>query len=154
VNISLWSTGQVGAEKIQNARELIERRTGENANIDVREVASRSELTGILARISVPVEPPAPKPQTLTEISSDVLSRLKPALDDVWPTKIPLVSYGLGFASDGPTVSLDYQAQRPLDNVSAEMLQQSLAASLGLPALKVELKREPLPRHTTRRSGK
>ncbi|MGB0124816.1 MAG: TIGR00341 family protein [Silvibacterium sp.] len=150
VSISLWSTRQVSPEQIKSARELIEKRTGENARIEVQEVASRSELSDLLQRMSAPVAPPVPKPLALTQIGSDVLARLKPALDEIWPPETPLLSYELGFASDGPVVHLRYQARTALDSISSAMLQRSLQSRLALPTLQLDLERVPLARPSAR----
>lgn len=148
VSISILSTQPIASTKIQSARDLIEKRTGVSASIQVQEVASRSELTGLLDRMAAPVQPVVPKPSGLSEIGSDVLSRLKSALNDLWPANTPLLSYELGFASDGPTVHLRYQSQTSLDPFSVEMIERSLQAKLQLPNLKVELERVPVDHPT------
>ena len=147
VDISILSTRAIDSGKIEAARELIEKHTGKNANIQVQEVASRSELTDLLGRITAaPVQPVAPRPLTMTQLESDVVGRLNTSIGEIWPANATLLGYELGFAPDGPTVHLRYQATTPLDPFSADVLRQSLQSKLDLPDLKIDLERVPPPR--------
>jgi uncharacterized hydrophobic protein (TIGR00271 family) len=137
VAISVVSAHPIKADSIENARRLIERRTGEEATITVQEVASRSELATLLGKLNQP--PPAlPKPQTLTSLQSDVLAQLKPAVEEVWPADTPLQSWELGFSPQGPVLHLTYEAKKALDPFSISLLQQTMRNKLALPELTVQ----------------
>jgi uncharacterized hydrophobic protein (TIGR00271 family) len=154
VGISILSAQPISAQKIEEARLLIEKRTGANAKIQIQEVASRSELADLLGRITAPVQPVAAKPIAMTQIQEDALTQMKTSLTAIWPSDTPLLSYELGFSPDGPVVHLQYQARSALDQFSTAMLQRSLQRQLGLADLKVDLERVSPSRAAKRSHGK
>jgi hypothetical protein len=115
VDISILSAQLIRIGKIDSARALIESRTREKAYIQVREVSSRSDLTDLLDRLTPFLQPLIPKPLAMTLIESDVLSRLKLSVDEIWPAKMLLLSYELVFSPDGLVVHFRYQARAALD---------------------------------------
>lgn len=156
VSISIVSAQPIPPQKIEDARRLIERRTGAKATISVQEVASRSELSRLLDRLNAP--PPAPpRPATMAALQSDVLARLQPAVDATWPAEVPLQSWELGFSPQGPVLHLRYEAKTPLEAFSVAVLQQIIRAQLNLPELvvKAEWTRPPRGHRTAaaKRSG-
>lgn len=141
VGISIVSSQAIGAEAIENARRLIERRTGTVANISVQEVASRRELTDLLDRLNAPQQPSAPKTETMASIESSVLDQLNPALKDVWPADTPLQKWEMGFSADGPVLHLSYESKTVMDKFAVSLLEQTLRSKLQLPNLSVDAER-------------
>lgn len=141
VGISIVSATPIKAEAIENARRLIERRTGTQANISVQEVASRRELADLLDRLNAPPPAASPKPETMASLESNVLGQMSPELKDVWPVDIPLQKWEMGFSPDGPILHLSYENKTTLDKFSVSLLEQALRTRLGLPKLTVTAER-------------
>ena len=152
VGISIVSSQPIKAEAIENARRLIERRTGTQANIAVQEVASRRELTDLLDRLNAPQQPRAPRSETLASLESDVLGLMNPVLKDVWPNDTPLQKWELGFSPDGPVLHLSYESKTVMDKFAVSLLEQTLRSRLQLPNLTVTAERVRPSRQT--RTGK
>lgn len=155
VGISIVSSQAIGAEAIENARRLIERRTGTVANISVQEVASRRELTDLLGRLNAPQQTSAPKPETMASLESGVLDQLNPALKDVWPADTPLQKWEMGFSADGPVLHLSYESKTVMDKFAVSLLEQTLRSKLQLPNLTVDAERvKPVSQANARRAAK
>ena len=124
--------------KIAEARQWIIKKTGKDADVIVRKVASEQELALLREQLRPPPRPPMPV--TLESIRADVLPRLEKPLNELWPsTEAKLVDYELGFDREGSVVHIRYEAKRPLDPTAAEMIQRYLQAQLGVEKLRVEL---------------
>ncbi len=137
VAISIMSSQPIKPASIENARSFIEKRTGGKASITVQEVASRSELTGLLEKLAPP-PPGPPKPPALTSLEAEVLAQAQPAVQEIWPADTPIDSWDLGFSPAGPVLHLKYEAKTALDPFSLALLQQTLRTKLGLPTLVVQ----------------
>ncbi len=155
VGISIVSSQPIKAEAIENARRLIERHTGTQANIAVQEVASRRELTDLMDRLNAPQQASDEKPATIALLESDVLQQIRPAVEEVWPQGTPLQSWEMGFSPDGPVMHLRYAGNSTLDPFAVSVLQQSLRSKLKLPDLTVDAERVKPNRQTrTKRAAK
>lgn len=155
VGISIVSATPIKADAIEKARSLIERRTGTQANISVQEVASRRELTDLMDRLNAPQQQPAPKPETMVSLESNVLGEMSPALKDVWPADTPLQKWEMGFSPDGPVLHLSYESRTTMDKFAVSLLEQTLRTKLGLPKLTVTAERvRPRPQPRTAKSSK
>lgn len=141
VGISIVSSQPIKAEAIENARRLIERRTGTQANIAVQEVASRRELADLLDRLNAPQQPSASKPETMASLESSVLDQLNPSLKDVWPVDTPLQKWEMGFSPDGPVLHLSYESKTAMDKFAVSLLEQTLRSKLKMPNLTVDAER-------------
>lgn len=155
VRISIVSTTPIKADAIENARSMIERRTGVRANISIQEVASRRELTDLLDRLNTPPQPSPPAPATMASLESSVLGEVSPALKDVWPEDIPMQTWEMGFSPDGPVLHLNYESPTKMDKIAVSMLEQSLRTRLGLPTLTVTAQRvQPKRKATAAKSAR
>jgi uncharacterized hydrophobic protein (TIGR00271 family) len=144
----LVTTMPVSQEKIRAAERLVIARTGKQTTISVRQVASQDELALLRAAISAPPPPPPPPPRDLESIRKDLLSRMEQPLKGAWPSDLAmLVSYELGFGSQGIIVRIDYTSRVALDAGTQEVLTRVLRASLKADSLTLVLEREPVSRN-------
>jgi uncharacterized hydrophobic protein (TIGR00271 family) len=153
IDISIVSTSPIDPNKLEQARSSIEKRTGEQVTFALQEVASRSDVTDLLNRMSAPKPVVVPKPLTLAQVQTDILARTKTVLANVWPATTPLLGYQMVFSADGPTLQIRYQSKLPLDQFASSLLQQSLQSALQLPTLNVDLEQSPLPGSAKKRAG-
>lgn len=149
--IRLIVTAAVPAAKIQAAERILLRRTGRDASISVRKVASEEELALLRDRMKASTPPPI---QDMESIRADVLARLAAPLREDWPAATAeLVSYELGFTPDGVLVRIRYKSETPLDASVQEVLSHVLEARLNVDKLQLVLEREtPPPAPKPRRS--
>jgi uncharacterized hydrophobic protein (TIGR00271 family) len=143
--VHLTVASAVAAEKIRAAERMIIRRTGKEASLIVRKVASEEELALLRDRLSPPpVEPP---PQTLESMRTEILGRLGPLLKEVWPTETtPLLGYEIGFTPEDVVVRIRYESQRPLETGAQGVLTKLLESRLQTPKVRLVLDQErPLP---------
>ncbi len=141
VRISIVSATPIKSEAIEKARSLIERRTGTVADISVQEVASRRELTDLMDKLNTPAPVPAPKPETMAMLETNVLEEMSPALKGVWPEETPLQKWEMGFSPDGPVLHLTYESRTTMDKFAVSLLEQTLRTKLGLSKLTVTTQR-------------
>ena len=152
IAIELISTQPVAAAKIETARTAIARRTGREVRLTVQAVASRSELTLLMDRLRMPAPAPPERPN-LMAIQKDVMERVRPAIDEIWPAdQLPLEDASLAFTATGPVIQIRYQGAADLGEVPEEMLLKNLRAKLGTPSLGLNLERIPL--RTTKKVSK
>ncbi len=155
IGISIVSAKPIKAEDIENARRLIERRTGTPANISVQEVASRSELNDMLVRLNAPQQQRVAPLESMGSLESGVLAQMGATIKEVWPANTPLQSWEMGFSPSGPVLHLRYESGTALDKFSVSMLEQTLQAKLGLPGLTVAAERvKPVKRNKTTAASK
>jgi hypothetical protein len=147
--VRLITTGSVPAERVEQARRSIIRRTGRDAELFVRKVAGEEELA--VLRDQLKPAPAPPPPQDLESIRLDLVPRLEKPLAEIWPSSLGAVtSYELGFTPSRLVVRLKYQAEKPLDEGAAAILQKSLQSRLRVEQLGLELEHvapapEPAP---------
>jgi uncharacterized hydrophobic protein (TIGR00271 family) len=138
VTVHLVVASTIPEEKIRAAEALIMRRTGKEASVLVRKVASEEELALLRDRFRTP--PPEPAPQTLEAIRSDVLGRLEPALLEAWPAAVASLSgHEIGFTPEGVIVRIRYESARPLDAGVQEVLTRVLANRLRVADMRLVL---------------
>ncbi|MFZ0747462.1 MAG: DUF389 domain-containing protein [Terracidiphilus sp.] len=149
VVIRLISTQNVPADELRTAEREIERRTGREVHMSVSSIASQSELAELMQRISAPPPaPPKPAPKSFEEIHSELIQRIQPVVDGIWPPEAPIQNFDVAFNPEGIAVDVQYASPRELDKISLQLIENQLSEKLGVPALSVNAKRVPLPRKT------
>ena len=127
------------------------RRTGRNVQLSVDAVASKNELADIMQRLARPA-PVIPKEKTLAEMQKELLDRVRPAIQEIWPSSdAPIQDFDLVLGKTGLTLNVRYQSTRDLDQVPVNMILQSLRARLGMPDLTLNTERVRLPRAPEKR---
>ncbi len=149
--ISLVVTATIPAPRIAEAEKILLRRTGRDARIAVRKVASEEELA--LLRERFKQAPPLPTVEDLNSMRADVIGRLEGPLKEVWPADAaPLLSYELGFTPEDSLVRIRYQAAKPLDPAAEEVLLNVLKSRLHIANLRLVLEHQLPPRPPRRTS--
>jgi len=144
--------GSVPDDKIRQAERAIIQRTGKQATLTVRKVASEEELAALRERFR-PAPAPPPPPPTLESLRAESLARLEKPLKQAWPSEAAtLLGYELGLGSDGLMVRLRYESAKPLDGPSQEILQRFLQNALQAPGLRLILEHQR-PAAKPRRTG-
>ena len=133
-------------EKLRAAERLIIARTGKQANISARQVASQQELTMLREQLASPALAPPPAPQDIESMRKELLSRLEAPLKEAWPAELPpFTEYGLTMTPQGFVVRIAYESRKSLDKraegVLAQVLAQVLREKLKAQNLSVELER-------------
>lgn len=146
IAVRLISTQNVPPEKLREAEREIERRSGFRAQMSVASIASQSELAELMQRLSAPAPaPPPPAPKTLNEIRGDLMQRIQPVVEGIWPPEAPLQSFDVSFAPSGIAVDAVYASPRDLGKIPLELIQNQLRDKLAVPDLVLNAKRIPHP---------
>jgi uncharacterized hydrophobic protein (TIGR00271 family) len=145
--VRLVSASQIDQEKIQAAERSVLRRTGKEVNFYVRQVASEEELAllreGLRAPPAAPALPPAPPPGIAT-LGKEAIGRMAGPLKQLWPAGAgELSGYELGFTPEETVLHIRYQAEKPLDQATEDVLSKAIAAQLKIDKLRLVLEREP-----------
>ncbi|MCC6859224.1 MAG: DUF389 domain-containing protein [Bryobacterales bacterium] len=141
VILRLVVTESVPENRIREAEKLLLRRTGKDATVSVRKVASEEELALLRERFRKP-EPPPPPPD-LDATRREWIARLEQPLKAVWPAEIaPLVSYEVSLTPEDVLVRLRYQSETPLDSAAEAMLTKVLRVGLSAQNLRLVLEQE------------
>ena len=82
--IRLISTQPISDAKVAAAQQALMKRTGHDVQLSVDAVASKSELTELMERLTRP-EPVIPKEKTIAEIRQELMDRVRPAIQEIWP---------------------------------------------------------------------
>lgn len=155
VIVRLLSTAPIAAEKLDLAKKNLLRRTGRDVELTVDTVASKSDLAQVmerLARSAAPVPAVPPKPRTLLEIQQEVLDRVRPAMDEIWPSAdAPIKEMAVQLGGAGPLIHVRYQSARDLDGVPVKMVLQNLKTKLGVADLQLRAERLRGPRRIASR---
>jgi uncharacterized hydrophobic protein (TIGR00271 family) len=153
IGLRLIVTETVPAAKVEEARRLILKRTGKDADLFVRKVAGEEELALLRERLRPTAPPPV---QDLQTTGAEVLARLQQPLQEVWPAdSATLQSYEIGFTPNGTVVHLRYKAEAPLDASVAQILEKVLKTQLHVDTLHLELEWDqptPPPKPTKQRT--
>ncbi|HVN02885.1 MAG TPA: DUF389 domain-containing protein [Bryobacteraceae bacterium] len=150
--IRLISTQRIPDARLTEVRQELMRRTGRDVQLSVEAVASKSELAELMERLDRPV-PVVAKQRTLAEMQQELLTRVRPALDEIWPSAdAPIQSFNVIVAASGFTVDVHYQAAKDLGPVPLGMVSRSLQAKLAMPDLALQVERTAPPRTARRRS--
>jgi uncharacterized hydrophobic protein (TIGR00271 family) len=151
--IRLVVTSTIPAEKVSEAEKVLLRRTGRDASISIRKVASEEELALLREQFK---QPAAPAPiEDLNSIRENVMARLDGPLKQTWPSgAAQMLSYEMGFTPEDSRVRIRYQAAQPLDATTEEILSNVMKSKLRIAKLRLVLEYEPPPRppRKTRRS--
>jgi uncharacterized hydrophobic protein (TIGR00271 family) len=135
IRIRLILTDSVPAARIEEARNLILRRTGRDADLFVRRVAGEEELA--LLRERLKPAPPTPL-EDLKAVGRELVTRLEQPLREAWPTSsATLLGYELGFSPSEVVVRVRYQAAAALDEAATETLRNILRGRLHVDQLRV-----------------
>lgn len=147
IGVRLISTQNVTPEKLAAAEREIERRSGREVHISVSSIASQSELAELMQRLTAPPLPPAkPAPKSLEEIHTELIQRIEPVVDAIWPAEAPIQNFDVAFNPTGITVDVQYASPRPLDQISSQLIENELRDKLGAAALTLNAQRIPMPR--------
>ncbi len=152
--IRIVSTRNIGKAEIENTEQLLSKRTGRQVELSVQEVASRSELAELAARLNPAVAAPPPPQQPLDDFRQHILKRLTPAVTETWPPEAPLQSFNLQFDVHGIVCNVTYQADQDLDGVLLAMILKELREKLQSPDMMLNATRVPPPRPERRKTGR
>lgn len=145
IAINLISTQPIPDAKVSAVRQDLMRRTGHDVQISVEAVASQSALAALTERLARPA-PVIPKEKTVAELQAQILGRVRPALQAIWPSAdAPIQDFEVVLSASGPAVEVHYQAAEDLGDVPVGMVLQSLRTQLGIPALALKAERVPPP---------
>ncbi len=123
----------VPPERIREAERFLVMRTRRPATVSVRKVAGEEELAALRERLRQPMVPPPPAEPSLAEFQKVVVEKVGPAVAEVWPSSSAgLESYEFGYNAKGPVLRLVYQAPKPLDDASREVIERALRSRLSL----------------------
>ena len=151
IAIRLISTQPIADARVTEARQSLMRRTGRDVQLSVDAVASKSEVAELMERLARPV-PVAPKQKTLAEMQQEIVERVRPAIQQIWPAAdAPIQDFDVVLGASGFTVEVHYQAARELGEVPLAMILRSLQTSLGLPDLALNAMRVPPPQAKAKR---
>lgn len=132
VSIRLISTQDVSAAKQDAAAREIERRSGRKVDLSVATIASQNELAALMQRLSAP-PPPAPKPvvKSLDEIHQQLMQRIRPVVEGVWPPEAPLEDFDVDFDANGIVLNARYTSAHDLEKLAQNMILRQLQEKLG-----------------------
>ena len=149
--IHLISTRRIPDSKVTEVRQALMRRTGRDIHISVDAVASKSELAELMARFTRPA-PVIPKEKTIGEIQKDLLERVRPAIQEIWPSAdAPIQDFDVVLGTAGIEINVRYQAAKDLGKIPIDMVLKSLQTKLGMPDLTLKPERVRPPRATEKR---
>jgi uncharacterized hydrophobic protein (TIGR00271 family) len=155
VAVRLVSTRAIPDGKIQEAERAIERRSGRKAVLSVASIASQSELAQLMQRISMS-EQPAPKAPvaSLEDIHNEMIARIKPVLNDVWPAEAPLQSFEISLNAAGIVVTVQYENAHKLEKISQDIIARELREKLGTQDISLFAQRVSPPRNAGKKAKK
>lgn len=152
--IRLISTRRIPDSKITEVRQDLMRRTGQVVRLSVDAVASKGELADLIERMARPAPAPPPKEKTIAEMQKELLGRIRPAIQEIWPeSDAPIQEFEVVLATPGIAVKVRYQASKDLGDIPINMVIQSMRAKLGVPDLVLKTERVPPPRPTRSNRG-
>lgn len=137
--IRLISTKPIPDAKVAEARQELARRTGQDVQISVEAVASKSELAAIMERLKRPAALETPKEKTISQMEKDLLDRVRPALQDIWPSSdAPIHDFAVALSDPaGLSITVHYEASQSLGDIPITMVRHNLQTRLGIPDLTV-----------------
>ncbi len=146
IAIRLVSTHAIPDSRVKDVRDDLMRRTGRRVDVSVEVVASQSALATLMERLTA-AAPLAPKEKSFAEMQKDLLDRLRPALEDVWPSSdAPIQDFDVVLGTNGPAVEVHYQAPKDLGDVPLNMVLRSLRTKLDMPDMVLNAERiKPAP---------
>jgi len=136
VVIRLVSTQRIPDAKVSEARQALMRRTGYDVQLSVDAVASKREVAEMMERLARPAPVVVPKEVTVGEMQKQLLDRVRPALQEIWPSSdAPIQDFDVVLGATGIVVEVRYQATKDLGDVPINMVLQCVRTKLGLPDL-------------------
>jgi uncharacterized hydrophobic protein (TIGR00271 family) len=151
VAVHLISTQAVPEKKIQEAEQMIERRSGRKAMLSVTSIASQSELAELTQQLSVSSQLALVAPvKSLEDIHNEVVARIKPILIDAWPAEAPIQDYDVAFSPSGIVFNVRYENAHVLGKISQNLIAKQLREKLGIQDLSLVAQRIPPSRNTSR----
>ena len=157
--IRLISTRRIPDSKVTEARQDLMRRTGRDVRLSVDAVASKSELADLMERIARPA-PAVPKEKTVAEIQKELVDRVRPVIDGIWPSSdAPMQEFDVVLGVAGMAINIRYQSAKDLGDVPINMVLQNLRTKLGMPDLSLKAQRigparpTRAPRETSEKRG-
>jgi hypothetical protein len=143
ITIHLISTRRIPDSQIAAVRDGLMRRTGREVQLSVDAVASKTELADLVERLAArPTPVVVPKEKTFAEMEQELLTRVRPALQGIWPAAdAPLQDFDIAIGPAGAVLEVRYQAPRDLGEVPLNMVQQSVRSKLGIPGLILKAER-------------
>ena len=157
VVVRLLSTVPIAPAKLEQAKTNLLRRTGRHVELTVDTVASKSDLAQLMERLahtaaSVPVAPAPPKPRSLLEMQQEILDRVRPAMEEIWPSSdAPIEDLAVQLGGAAPLIQVRYQSARVLDAVLMKMVLQNLKTKLGVADLQLRAERTRVPKRIASR---
>ena len=139
--IRLISTQRIPDATIIQARQELMRRTGRDVQLSVDAVASKSEVADLMERFVRP-SAPLPKVQTVAEMQTELLDRVRPAIQEIWPSSdAPLQDFDVVLGPSGIVIDVRYQAAKNLGDIPINMVLQNLRSKLGMEDLTLKAER-------------
>jgi uncharacterized hydrophobic protein (TIGR00271 family) len=143
--IRLISTRRIPDETVTEARQDLMRRTGHDVQLSVVAVASKRELAELTERLAQPAPVVVTKEKTVGEMQKEVLDRISPAIQEIWPSSdAPIQDFEVVLSTAGVAIGVRYQAKKDLGEVPVNMVQQSLRTKLEMSDLTLKATRIPL----------
>jgi uncharacterized hydrophobic protein (TIGR00271 family) len=138
IRLRLILTDSVPPPRIEQAKNLILKRTGRDVELFVRRVAGEEELALLRERLTAP-PPPSPL-EDLEGVRRELIGRLDQPLRETWPAgAAALLSYELRFSPEDIVVRVRYQAPAAFDEAAAEVLRNVLRNRLHVEQLRLEM---------------
>ena len=151
----LISTRSIPDAKLQEAEKEIERRCGRKAEISVASVASQSELAQLMQKLALPPpSPPKPVAETLPEMQQELITRITPVLNSVWPPEAPVQGFDVALSASGIALNVRYESTQTLGKIPLDMITRDLQEKLGVANLSLTAKRVAVPRRVSRNANR
>jgi len=110
-------------------------------------VASQSELAQLMQKLALPPpSPPTPVVETLPEMQQELIARIKPVLNSVWPPEAPVQGFDVALSASGISLNVRYEGTQTLEKIPLDMITRELQEKLGVPNLALTAKRVAAPR--------
>ena len=150
VAVHLFSTQEVSEERQRQAQQAIQKRTGRPTQFSISSVASQSQFTEMMDRLSAAPAPAplAPPPPSLNDDRAALMKRMITALSAVWPTQVPLASFDISLNAQGVALEAEYESKVDLTPIALSLITKQLQAQLELPTLTLAAHRIPVPRNS------
>jgi hypothetical protein len=140
--IRLISTRYIPNSKVAEVRQELTHQTGQEVEISIDAVASRGELAELRARLERPASI-IPRENTIGETQKELLDKVRPAIQELWPSDAPIQDFDVVLGTAGITIEVRYQAAQDLGGAAISMVLQGLQTRLEMPDLMLTASRIP-----------
>jgi uncharacterized hydrophobic protein (TIGR00271 family) len=155
VAVRLTSTRSIPDTKLKEAEREIDRRSGRKAEVSVATVASQSELSELMQKLALPPPSPAkPVAETLPEMQQELIARITPVMNSVWPPAAPAQGFEVVLTTSGITLNVRYESTQTLGKITLDMITREFQETLGVPNLSLTAKRVAAPRTVSRSANR